>query len=663
MVRDMHFFRLMGVILNKLVEVFNSATLILQKVTFKNVEDLIDCVLSKLKQKAICVLSKLKQKAICLLSKLKQKAICTLLKLKVMVLCKVEELVSCALLNKSEVVMQGRGWTRFNFFSVLVLFSIFNIIVNPWVYSGEMWAEMATNYFKISQEGDWFASLLAPDHGYIPLSQRLIAQVISLFGFPSNVVAYLYTWSAILCSSALVGVFCLRDFRPIVESDLARLLVSLVVLVILDWETTTFINFSYLNVFYISLFVMLSFYKKNDSASPLIYLIPLLIVSKAYVLSVVPLMILAVIYARTEYRKVFKFSLLLALLHIIYILNSYLSVAEFTNGEGFTVASKFISSFVFMALYTLRDLLGSEVFQLISNYSEVVSISLGFSVLVAVVGFICFNKKNPSPLILMGLAISFVTYFFNSFVNSPSFTITGISVSDSVYRHVVGGFIGSFFILIGVLQSCIYRIKFKFIRSFLMVFGVSVWFYTSGWFDVAIQNSKPGLLVSKWQGQSSYYMENADAYKPCVPIDPYPWVYNYGPAKIEDKVHCDYLAKMNFGVGRYLHFGPDNVIDIPVPVGSISGGVKSFMASVRSFDNSKYVMTMQVNILMNSGRTFNYFGQQEVSSKDSMLFINSKDNYFAPIDEIEKITLKFELPAIVWTLNGKPEFSWMGVAR
>jgi hypothetical protein len=135
-----------------------------------------------------------------------------------------------------------------------------------WISSGEMYAEMATNYFRYAQSPDLLVKLFALDAGYIPLPQRLIAALVNLLGFKAAAVPYIYTWLAILLPAFMVGVFCSPVFRPLVRSDAARFIIALIILAVADFETRTFVNFTYFGIFFCAIVAALALMPEADDA-------------------------------------------------------------------------------------------------------------------------------------------------------------------------------------------------------------------------------------------------------------------------------------------------------------------------------------------------------------------------------------------------------------
>ncbi len=560
------------------------------------------------------------------------------------------------------------------FILVIIFYSTFNVYFNSWSTSGEMWAEMATNYYKISQEGTFLNQLFAPDAGYTPLLQRIVAFLVSIINTDFSFIPYLYTWSAIILSAILVGSFCLNYFRSLIESDLTRFLISLIILLVIDWESATFINFTYLNTFFISIFIAVSLQKNVQDAPLYAFIIPLLVVNKVYILVVFPLLLLSLYVVKKRYRIIFFLSLIMSVIQIFQVISNFLTTNSVYNGEGYTFISKIISSFYYFFVYNLRDLLGFDKFDTIYTYSKSLSFILGF-LFVSFAIYTIYRKKNKvSPFILIGLTISYLTYFLNTVVHSPMYTIETQNVILYMNRHLLTGFIGFLFIFTGVIISWSEDIKIVIIRKYLLIVFLFLWVYSGSWIYEGIKNIKPGFITSKWQDTANLidYTKwqtlpkiTEDIYntRPCIPLDPYPWVYNYGPSG-ENIIHCDYLTKISFGIGRYNLFKKPISIEIPIDDNLKNFKVKTFMAAVKSYDNSDYILSVFLNIKMKNSMVYNFMGQQSVNGSNNMIIINSKNNIFISIKDIDKITLTTNFPIIMWSnTNGIPILSWMGVKK
>ena len=164
-----------------------------------------------------------------------------------------------------------------------------------WMLGGEMWAEMATNYFPNANSPSYFHKLFSTDAGYIPVPQRLIALVGNALNFPAGSIPYFYTWSATLLTGMMVGTFCLARFRILVKNDALRFCAAIVILIVADFETKTFINFTYFAAFFVAIITSLALVDDIEEVPWWAWFVPILMVSKPAVLSALPAMIIVVI--------------------------------------------------------------------------------------------------------------------------------------------------------------------------------------------------------------------------------------------------------------------------------------------------------------------------------------------------------------------------------
>ena len=78
--------------------------------------------------------------------------------------------------QKTDALNQNNLLPTLLFFLTICLYIAYQILIqSSWLFSGEMWAEMATNYFVNAQSSSYFTNFFATDTGYIPLPQRIIA--------------------------------------------------------------------------------------------------------------------------------------------------------------------------------------------------------------------------------------------------------------------------------------------------------------------------------------------------------------------------------------------------------------------------------------------------------------------------------------------------------
>ena len=148
--------------------------------------------------------------------------------------------------SDSACATQDERLPRRYFALCIALYVCYLLAMQPaLLLDGEMWAEMATNYYANAQAPSLVARLMSTDAGYIPCHSASSPCCFMPWRYPPPAFHTPYSWTAILLTAAMVGSFCLSPFRRVVQSDGLRLLVALSVLALADYETRTFINFTY----------------------------------------------------------------------------------------------------------------------------------------------------------------------------------------------------------------------------------------------------------------------------------------------------------------------------------------------------------------------------------------------------------------------------------
>lgn len=191
------------------------------------------------------------------------------------------------------------------FLLCIVSYCLYLILMQPsWVLGGEMWAEMGSNYFPAASSPSILVKLFTTDAGYIPLPQRILAACGDLLNFSASSIAYFYTWSAIVLTGAMIGVFCLKPFRLLVSNDFLRFFSAITILLIADFETRTFINFTYFSAFFIAILTALALVDRSRDVPWWAWFIPIMILSKPTVLSVLPAMIVVAYVSKARFRLI-----------------------------------------------------------------------------------------------------------------------------------------------------------------------------------------------------------------------------------------------------------------------------------------------------------------------------------------------------------------------
>ncbi len=531
------------------------------------------------------------------------------------------------------------------FVLVILIYAIFRFIVDDYAKSGEMWAEMATNFYKNARHGNLYHQFFATDAGYIPLLQRIIAWFVNMLKAPVYLIPYLYAWISIFISAMLVGAFTLHYFRPLVQNDYTRMFISLIVLITMSWETSNFISFTYLSLFYISIFVALSLSKHNEDAPAMAFMIPILIMTKVHVLSIIPIMFFAIFFVKQKYKYIFSVAIFVAILQVIQVSASHIN-GHFVSGDNFSFFDKLLSSFSYNFAYIGNNIVGYG-----NNLSSSTLLIIGIIVSFFAIATLYIKKKNSNTLIIVGLSIVFFVYFINAFALSSSFNMNKFNINHGMYRHIFPGFIGSLLLLIGILESWSNIVRYKPLIKYFSFILILIWAIYGSLITKGISTSKyRGLVSSNWQTMAQSIHRN-DSNR-CVPIDPYGWMYSK---------NCRYLNKINFRVGTYKKFvEPKLSASIDIPIEIKDKKVISLLVGVSLINNTSVNIELHAIATTKSGRKVDFFGFKNNISSRSMVLLNNSNK--EAVAEIIKLDITSNVPLKYWVKKGNknPSISWMG---
>lgn len=437
-------------------------------------------------------------------------------------------------------VKQPVTLARIYFCAVPILACAYLLWLQPdWILSGEMYAEMATNYFRYAQSPDLLVKLFALDAGYIPLPQRLTAAVVNLLGFKAAAVPYIYTWLAILLPAFMVGIFCSPVFRPLVRSDAARFVIALIVLAVADFETRTFVNFTYFGIFFCAVVVALALMPEADDAPWWAWATPLLVLSKPYLLIVIPVMAIGALVAKPRMRAVLVLGCLAGVAQIVQIaLSAMRGEAPGTRIESLSLIDKLTAAignfFGLLGGYTVFGKLIEVPFYSIRDLPlPFVSIYVGVAVAVLLACLFLVRRDGAAALIVVGLSLLFFNCLLNAFASSSVWNTNFARIPElPTQKHIVGGYFG-FVLIITALAAIVADLVSRLVREQSMVRpavlpGLLVaWFGLSGWaswgVSITREPSFPSTGHSQWQNGAAAVDRSVTPL--CVPIDPIRWLY------------------------------------------------------------------------------------------------------------------------------------------
>lgn len=411
------------------------------------------------------------------------------------------------------------------FLAIALLYPIFLLVTNPyWMLGGQMWAEMATNYYVNSQSNSWMTRLFSTDAGYIPLPQRMIAAFVAVIGMPSVSVPYFYTWSAAIITGLMVASFTLPIFRHVVRSDVIRAVASLTVLLMVDFDTRTFINFTYFGGFVATIVTALALSLGRTEVPRWTWIVPFLLLSKPAVLAALPAMLLAALFTGRRFRWIAVASLVVGLIQFVRLL--------FSRAEG--VIPQAVDSSI------LEKLLAAAVYILAlpaAFLNGPANNNLGFWFFAA--GFLFFSGcvfiftrnalVNKSLLFSAGSLFVF-TILLNCMTLSDSWNLGMERLGGpSIYRHTVVGFMALVLLMTSLSHNMAELLlpKRSVAGSYLAPAMFLIWFLAAGWqttlFTLNRNWTSPLLNNSYWHELADDLDAGADPL--CIPIDPINWLF------------------------------------------------------------------------------------------------------------------------------------------
>lgn len=543
------------------------------------------------------------------------------------------------------------------FYGCIALYCFYMLAMQPqWMLAGEMWAEMATNYFVNANAPSVLTRLFATDAGYVPLLQRLIATAGRLLQLPSATIPYFYTWTSVCLTGALVASFCLSPFRVLVRSDWLRFFVAASVLLVADFETRTFINFTYFVAFFVAITSALAMANRSVPVPPWAWCIPLLMVSKPAVIATLPAMLLISFVSESRFRKIAYASLLACLFQIV-VLAFHQVPAPAATAIHFGIIERLAAGIAYFIGFT-----GSLFFGKGPNFSLGMSLLSGLVVL-GICGVICWRKRTPSnALILVGIFLLFFNFMLNAVAMPGLWNLDMRQLAGvPLYRHTIVGYFGVICIAVVLTQVCTKRFENARVPviGWLAPVVFSCWFTLSGWLLFAAHiNRAPGvptIFNSQWQLMS----EVIDAGLPvCVPVDPIGWVYERECRLLNTDVHWG----QNYEFTSLESLNGKRTISLVIPDEAMQGTLMSFAILVKPTAVHAVSLTSSANITMKDGSMRFLLAQRKIPAFGGLLLYASHEKIL--IKDIQDFSLNFEVPVDVGYLRegvkSRPAAFWMG---
>jgi len=534
-------------------------------------------------------------------------------------------------------------------------------MLGTWFLSDNMWVESGVNYFPNSRTPSLAAKLFSLDFGYVPLPQRIIAAIGTLFNFPASSIPYFYKWSATLLTAAMVGTFCLKPFRALVQNDLLRLLTAIVVLLVAPFEDKLFLNFTYFSSFFIAIITALALVEKSKNVPRWSWFIPVLVVSKPAVLSVLPAMICVALVSKTRFRFITLISGFFCLGQLIRLAFSHATGVGIVSTNKFSLIEKLYATAAYF-LHLLGAFSARDFFY--RHPHQIIWIGLGLLIICCLI--VIKKRCQSNALVLVGLSLLFFNVLLNVFGLSDEWNITALrNLSDvPIQRHIIGGYFGTILMIVGLIAAYTNR-RIDPERSWSNYVGPIIflsWFVLSGWFTASrpidfFAKDESMMHAGLWTSMADA-IDSQDALG--VPVAPLGWVFQKNCVLM----NSEKLPLMTYPYKfKSSSMKDDTSIIFLEPPHTTYKYLISFAVLIRP----KGVQSLSVNatavVKMKDGITQYLVGARQLpATSGGLLMLTGRESI--SLKDIQSITIKFNMPIEMGYFSEKakdqPIILWLG---
>jgi len=550
-------------------------------------------------------------------------------------------------------------WCTVGFYCVYMLLS-----AGDWLLSGELWAEAALTYIDFDP-GRLDLQLFAQDGGHISIPHRLIALVAHYGRLTAAAIPHFYNWTAIVFTAMLVGAFCLSAFRALIPSDTFRFAVSLFVLIVADFETRMFIGFTYFGVFFCAALIALALARDRDDAPAWAWAAPLVLISRSYLLVVLPAMAVATRFIRRRYAYVFSACLAVGTIQFVQMaVRAAMGERLYYRPAGVALLDKCWATVGYF-------------FGLIGGYSTGPvwnSSSIWMMMALGVVFFAAFmalsaSRHPASPMIWIGASTLLFSCLLSTFAVTSDWNTDFARLSSlPIYRHSLPGFHGYILMLVGALQIATDRWANAILpnRSFfsLVLTGAFVaWAMASGWLYRGTLMAAPPPFPMTGNGNWQQTAPALDAgFQPaCATIDPYRWLYGRNCRWLVDPPEWD------FGNPRKLQFSiplpSRQTLRLPAPDQVTNANLVSIGVIVKPASSLRQVTKLTAKVQTQDGQIVRFAGARVVPFSGGLVQLVSGEAP-AGVRKATVVDLESEVPVILLTETSagaqRPLLMWMG---
>lgn len=516
------------------------------------------------------------------------------------------------------------------FFFVLMVYPILQLAMKPnWMLGGGIYEEASTNYFLYANSPLWSEKIFATDSGYVPLPQRLIAVLASLLRFPDISIPYYYTWGVTIITGLMGAIFCLPRFRVLVKSDFLRILTSFIILLGINFDTATFINFTYFDIVPIAFCSALALADKTQDVPKWAWLLPLLFWAKPSVLSGLPMVCMIALISKPRFQKIAIVSALVAVIQM-FTLYVHHQKGVFAFTEHYTLFEKISAVFLYfptaLSLYTLG----------MSSPNHKFLIAVGCFVLFLIGLFLFFYRARSNALLFVGLNIIFFSIVINVFAISIRYNYHMNNYnSPSFSRYDVTCFWGGILIVCGIIESLSKGME-KFTRLNIPYIGASlffIWLVSTNLHNKLLQNNSvpisPFIGNSMWLEMAPLLKETDD--RLCIPVDPFPRAYGRGCEVLYSGIEPQEASYEN--VPSIDTTG----VTVQLPQATKEGNLLYISIPARPQIGNSFVKA-QIFIKMKNGSEEIFSGGRKLSIDGGVILLMSKEDI--KIKDIDSMVLR-----------------------
>lgn len=545
----------------------------------------------------------------------------------------------------------------FLFAGCIIFYCFYMLLMQPeWVLGGGMWAESATNYFRFASSSSFVERFFSTDVGYIPLPQRILASIGDWLRLPAISIAYYYTWSGLLLTASLVGAFCLAPFRPLIRNDWLRCLACIAILMVVDFETRTFINFTYFAAFLVASITALALVERQVDVPRWAWLIPILMMSKPAVLSALPGMVLVAFTSKTRFRLITIAASLMCLVQ--------LAMLHSTPLKPFSGAALF--SFVQKVEATVRyflGFLGSFVVGKSISLTELQATVIGTALLIFCLSIVATKRNNACVLIPIGLCLLFFNITLHCFAMSSNWNIDMQRLENfHIERHIVVGYSGVILIVTGTIGAFIAAGRGNSWKMGLAPSVFVVWFLLSGWFSFSATLNQappsPKLGNSQWREMAAAIDSGQDV---CVPVDPLGVFYTKNCGLINRSISLLISDPRFFAYKSIPNEDSRNlVLELPQQEDK---QLRSVAILIRPHVTQAIAVEAQTELILRNGEKKFLAGSRTVPATGGLLTLTDKD--VTRLGDIVSAKVHFSVPVDIGFVRDPnaenlPIILWMG---